>query len=102
MISIGAQNLRKQLRRHPSVRGWIEGWVNVVLLADWNDLTDVRKSYSKTDGVKIGSGLFVITVFNAGGNKYRLLTSINYALGTVQFIDLLTHAEYTKDLWKKR
>jgi mRNA interferase HigB len=44
----------------------------------------------------------VVTVFNAKGNEYRLLTSIDYDAGIIEALDILTHAEYDKDMWKDR
>jgi mRNA interferase HigB len=40
------------------------------------------------------------TVFNIGGNKYRLISQINYELKTVLVTHVLAHKEYDKDKWK--
>lgn len=53
------------------------------------------------DGVKLKSGL-VVTIFNVKGNEYRLLTSIDYAGGIVEVLEVPTHAEYDKNLWKAK
>ena len=42
------------------------------------------------------------TVFNIRGNRYRLITKIDYSAGTVQVREILTHAEYDKGEWKTR
>jgi len=42
------------------------------------------------------------TVFNIGGNKYRLATYINYRTGKVYIRHVMTHEEYSKEDWKKR
>jgi mRNA interferase HigB len=39
-------------------------------------------------------------VFNIGGNKYRLIVALHYNTQCVFILRLLTHAEYSKDLWK--
>ena len=36
------------------------------------------------------------TVFNIGGNKYRLVVDMRYDLGRVYIRHVLTHAEYTR------
>lgn len=41
-----------------------------------------------------------VTVFNACGNKYRLLAAIHYNRKIVFTLRFLTHAEYSKDEWK--
>jgi mRNA interferase HigB len=40
------------------------------------------------------------TVFNIGGNKYRLVTVIHFNRGKVFVRHVLTHEEYTRGQWK--
>jgi mRNA interferase HigB len=68
--------------------------------ATWRSIKDVRKTYPHADAVTLKSGK-VVTVFNIRGNRYRLLTGISYPLGVVNVFDLLTHAEYDKEKWKR-
>lgn len=41
------------------------------------------------------------TVFNIGGNKYRLVTAIIYGIWRVYVRNLLTHLEYSRNTWKR-
>jgi len=41
------------------------------------------------------------TVFNIGGNKYRLITTVDYGLQSVVIKEALTHEEYDREGWKK-
>jgi mRNA interferase HigB len=41
-----------------------------------------------------------LIVFNIGGNKYRLMTSIHFNRQKVYIRDVLTHSEYNKNKWK--
>ena len=41
-------------------------------------------------------------VFNIGGNKYRLIAVIHYNRRKVYIRQVLTHAEYDRDKWKRR
>lgn len=36
------------------------------------------------------------TCFNIGGNSFRLITVIDYALGLIVIHEVLTHSEYDK------
>jgi mRNA interferase HigB len=55
---------------------------------------DVREDFRHADAV----GVF--TVFNIGGNKYRLVTVIKYRWQVIYVRHVLTHAEYSKEKWK--
>ncbi len=57
---------------------------------------NLRKTYPHADAV----GEF--TVFNIGGNKYRLATYISYRTGKVYIRQVMTHEEYSKEDSKKR
>ena len=40
-------------------------------------------------------------VFNIGGNKYRLITSVHFNRGKVYIRHLLTHRDYERETWKR-
>ena len=46
----------------------------------------------------VGSGR-IATVFNIGGNKYRLIAAIHYNRQTVFVMRIYTHREYDKIDW---
>jgi mRNA interferase HigB len=88
-------------RKFPAARKPLEEWVHTVDAARWSSLQEVRRTYPTADGVTVKSG-GVVTIFNIGGNKFRLLCSIFYQAQRVYVIELLTHAEYSKGHWKER
>jgi mRNA interferase HigB len=55
---------------------------------------DLKRVFPSADYVKPK------TVFNVGGNKYRLITWVDYGLQTVVVKEALTHEEYDRDRWK--
>jgi mRNA-degrading endonuclease HigB of HigAB toxin-antitoxin module len=64
---------------------------------------DVRRTFPTADGVAVaaaGGLTLVVTVFNIRGNKYRLITAINYPDAVVTVLFFLTHAQYDSDRWK--
>ncbi|MGI8825169.1 MAG: type II toxin-antitoxin system HigB family toxin [Chloroflexota bacterium] len=57
----------------------------------WQNLLQVRETFRHADVV----GRY--TIFNVGGNKYRLIVEINYKRQVIYIRDILTHQEY--DTW---
>jgi mRNA interferase HigB len=59
-----------------------------------------RATYPHADGVRTTHG-DTLTVFNIGGNKYRLIARIRYDYQLVNVRHVLTHAEYDAGKWKE-
>ncbi len=66
----------------------LDSWFSVAKRSHWQSIADVRVSYPHADAVGR------CTVFNIGGNKYRLIVKIEYKLQTIYIKNVLTHAEY--------
>jgi mRNA interferase HigB len=81
----------------------LDSWYRIAKRARWEGLEDVRRTYPHADAVAVGKGdqKRVYTVFNVGGNNFRLITEIFYDDETVLIRHVLTHAEYDKEDWKK-
>jgi len=79
----------------------LEEWYDTLSKARWQNLDDVRKIYPSADLVKVKSGKSV-TIFNLGGNKYRIIASIHYNTQVVYLLNVMTHAEYSRDSWKEK
>jgi mRNA interferase HigB len=41
------------------------------------------------------------TIFDVGGNNFRLIAFVDFGKQLVQVADVMTHAEYEKERWKK-
>ncbi|PSR15460.1 hypothetical protein C8255_22990 [filamentous cyanobacterium CCP3] len=77
--------------KHPASRTSLLLWYKLTLTARWQSLVDVCRVLPTADSV--GN----LTVFNIGGNKYRLITLIDYTYQKVFIRSVLTHAEYDKN-----
>jgi mRNA interferase HigB len=86
-------------RTHADAAGWLRAWWGVACRARWETLLDVHKAYPTADQVDC------CLVFDARGNRYRLICRVTYAndwqRGTLLVKHFLTHAEYDRDLWRK-
>ena len=76
------------IARHPDAESWLNAWWKQANRAEWRSLHDVRQVYPSAD--QVGRCL----VFNACGNKYRLIVRINYVSGALFVRFIGTHREY--------
>jgi mRNA interferase HigB len=99
MRIVKPSRVREYAKNHADVAASLLAWLRVAGRAKWQSIRDVRQTYPHADAVKAASGR-IVTVFNFGGNKYRLIASIKHQWSMVYVLRFLTHAEYDKDKWK--
>ena len=99
MRVISKRRLREFWENHPDARRALESWFKTAESADWTSFQDVRGTFSSASGVPLECGITAI-VFNVAGNKYRLITRIDYAFRVVYVMMVLTNAQYDTDKWK--
>lgn len=86
-------------RRYADADIPLRAWLKVAKRSKWRTIGEVRQVYSSADAARVASG-GIVTVFNIGGNKYRLIVAIHYNVGFIFVLRFLTHAEYDKNAWK--
>src|SRR4051812_49017980 len=99
MRVISRASLREFSAAHPDADKPLTTWWKVAPKADWRSIQDVRRAFPHADAVELGNGS-VVTVFNIGRNKYRLITGIVYDYHIVYVKMVLTHKEYDRGNWK--
>src|SRR5437762_11350302 len=99
MRIIKRKRLREFAEKHPDAAEPLEKWYQLIRHAHWDSIQDARRIYPHADAVEVESGK-IVTVFNVGGNKYRLIVAIHYNTRCVFILDLFTHADYDKGFWK--
>jgi mRNA interferase HigB len=82
--------------RHPDAKVPLKYWLQATKSATWKNFSDVRRTFGSADVYK------ALTIFNIGGNNYRLIVEINYKTQIVYVHEVLTHSEYDKGDWKDR
>ncbi len=92
---ISRKKLLQAVNVHPELAGPLDAWYRIARKARWSSLMEVRQVFPSADAV----GKF--TVFNIKGNAFRLITEINYRTGKIFLRHVLTHAEYSKEVWKE-
>ncbi|HME06291.1 MAG TPA: type II toxin-antitoxin system HigB family toxin [Bryobacteraceae bacterium] len=79
---------------HPHARSAMDHWYRVAKQATWSSFLDVRQSFNTADFVAPQ------VVFDIGGNKYRLVSEINFGRKVLFIRAIMTHEEYEKGTWK--
>jgi len=99
MRVISKRRLREFWEKHSDARRPLEAWFKTAEKADWKEFADVRTTFSSASGVPLNCGITAI-VFNVGGNKYRLVTRIEYIFHVIYVKMVLTHPQYDTNKWK--
>ncbi len=94
MHIITRKRLLEFSKKHPDSEEPLDRWYRIVKQSNYNSFTELRKTFIKADQV----GKF--TVFDIGGDKYRLIAYLVYSAKRVYIRHILTHPEYDKGKWK--
>jgi mRNA interferase HigB len=94
MRIITRKRLQTFWEKHPNAKTSLMLWITRITDAKSQNLVELRQIFPSADLV----GNF--TVFNIGGNNYRLIGYIDYTAQIVFIRSVLTHAEYDKEKWK--
>jgi mRNA interferase HigB len=91
MRVIAKKILREFWEKHPDSKDQLKTWFKEASKANWSDPKDIKNEYPKAGILKGGR-----MVFNICGNKYRLITQINYLRQWVFIRFIGTHSDYDK------
>lgn len=94
MRVISRRTLRKFWEKHSTARNSLLLWYDRIVQSSCQNFAQLRQLFPSADIV----GNF--TVFNIGGNNYRLITYIDYPAQIIFIRAILTHADYDKENWK--
>ena len=81
--------------KHQDAEGPLRAWHFIMEKQVFADFNGLRSIFPSADYVE------PLTVFNIGGNKYRLVAAIHYNRGKVYIRHVLTHVEYDGGKWKR-
>ena len=88
---ISKKILVEYYEKHKETKSQLETWYREAKNAEWRNPQEVKEKYRSASiigGNKV--------VFNIKGNKYRLVTRINYRMKIVYIKFIGTHKEYDK------
>jgi mRNA interferase HigB len=91
MRVISRKTLKDYWEKVPATEQELKAWFAEARNALWHTPAEVKAKYGNTSVLKGGR-----VVFNICGNKYRLITWINYEFHTVYVRFVGTHKEYDR------
>ncbi len=94
MHVITKKRLVEFARRFPVSRDPLFRWYAIVSHADFSSFVAVRAIFRGAD--QVGK----LTVFDLGGNKFRIIVAIHYNRRRIYIRHVLTHAECDQGKWK--
>jgi mRNA interferase HigB len=77
-----------------------EAWFKLTHKARWQSFQDARALFGQTDVVRDTASKRTATVFDIGGNKYRIIALIDYTRQTVFITHVMSHKDYDRNKWK--
>ena len=73
-------------------------WFKIARLARWQNFQDVKSTFGQTD-TATGSTGRTATIFDVGGNKYRIVAHVDYVRQTLQIRAVMDHKTYDRRTW---
>ena len=94
MHVISKKKLREFWEQYPAAKEPLLSWWQMTRKARWKNLAEARADFPHADPYQC------CTIFNIGGNKYRLISKIYDGDQVVLVREVLTHKEYDQGTWK--
>ena len=95
MHVISEKQLKVFWDRHPIAEDPLRSWVKLIELHRFRNFAELRRLFPQAD--QVGR----LTVFNIGGNKFRLVAHMHFNTGKVFVRFIGSHADYDRGDWKK-
>lgn len=94
MRIISIKKLRDFWAKHETSKGPLTVWHTIVSKERFKNFEDFKRVFRSADRAD------QFTIFDIGGNNFRVVTAIHYNRGIVFIREVFTHAEYDK--WNKK
>lgn len=95
MRIISRRRLREFSATHADAEGPLNAWYAIVRGRSYRTPHEIREDFPRASFLGRWR-----TVFDIGGNKYRLVADARYDLQRVYVREVLTHGEYDRRSWE--
>lgn len=94
MHVIAKKTLEEFWRIHPTAQSALETWYKIMTRSSFTTFSEIRQAFRSADYVA------PYTIFDIGGNQFRIVAAIHYNRQKIYVRHLLTHTDY--DRWCKK
>jgi mRNA interferase HigB len=88
----GEAMIARFARKHAASKKPLQRFLEISRAADWPHFPALKRTFAAADYTRNG---FVI--FDIGGNKYRLIATVNFEKQILLIERVLTHEEYNQE-----
>ena len=96
MRVIAKKPLREFWERHPESKTMLEEWFRKASQTEASSFPALRQTFGSADYVD------GFTIFDVGGNRYRIAAVIHYDKQRLYVRQVMTHSEYDRNAWRKQ
>jgi mRNA interferase HigB len=93
MWVVSRKRLREFWSLHSRAHIPLQSWFTQTISAQWRNFGELRATFPSAD--LVGN----CTVFNIGGNHFRMIARIFYSSHKVYVLRIMTHREYDREDW---
>jgi mRNA interferase HigB len=96
MRIISKKPLREFWEQHPESKRMLEDWFRRATHCQATSFSVLRQTFGTADYVD------GFTIFDVGGNRYRIAAVVHYDKQRIYVRQVMTHADYDQNEWKKK
>jgi len=93
---ISKKPLRDFWEHHPESKAILEEWFRKASRCQASSFSAIGQTFNTADYVD------GFTIFDVGGNRYRIVAVIHYDKQRIYVRAVMTHAEYDRNNWRKK
>ena len=92
MRVLGEAMIARFAKRHSASRKPPQRFLEIARTADWPHFPALKRSFAAADYTSKGT-----IIFDVGGNKYRLVATVNFEKQILLIDRVLTHEEHSRE-----
>ena len=94
MHVVSKSRLAKFWNDHPDSNAPLDGWLRLAQKHDFFNFAELKSVFRSVD--QVGR----LSVFDIGGNKYRLIAAIHFNRQKIFVRAIMRHVDYDKGKWR--